>query len=71
MLAQQKLTHEVMCNGAHVTGIVGCFALYPPNLFFNTYYNQSTIGETRTTGRHSYPPKKSPPEVVAWTLFEV
>ena len=35
---QQKLAHKVMCIGEHVTGIVGCFALYPCTKFTSLYY---------------------------------
>ena len=35
---QQKLAHKVMCIGEHVTGIVGCFGLYPCTQFTSLYY---------------------------------
>ena len=33
---QKKRAHKGMCHGARVTGIVGCFAFYPPKLLLNT-----------------------------------
>ena len=35
---QQKLAHKEMCIGEHVTGIVGCFALYPCTQITSLYY---------------------------------
>ena len=44
---QQKLAHKVVCNGAHVTDIVGCFALYPPNLLLNTTSRAHSVNHVK------------------------
>ena len=68
-MAQQKLVHDVMCNGAHVTGILGCVALYPPNLLLNTTNRAHSVKHVKQADVAR--PQKAPPEVDARTLFEV
>ena len=66
---QQKLAHKVMCIGAHVTGIVGCFALYPCTQFTSLYYKKAhSVKHVKLADIAR--PQKAPPEVVARKLFE-
>ena len=36
VFVQQKLADKGMCYGVPAAGIVGCVALYPPNILLNT-----------------------------------
>ena len=66
---QQKLAHKVMCNGGHVTGIVGCFAFYPPNLLLNTTSRAHSAKHVKLADIAWS--KKVTPEVVTRKLFEI
>ena len=65
---QQKLAHKVMCIGEHVTVIIGCFALYPPNLLLNTTSKAHSVKHVKLADIAG--PQKAPPEVVARKLFQ-
>ena len=65
---QQKLARKVMCHCAHVTGIVGCFALYPPNLRLKTSSEHSV---KHIQLAYITRPKNAPPEVVTRNVLEV
>jgi hypothetical protein len=67
-LEQQKLVHKVMCIAAHVTGIIGCFALYPPNVLLNTTSEAYSV--KHVTLEDIARPQKVRAEVVARKLFE-